>query len=182
MRKGSFLHLRTVWRKLTMQPSTPRQSPTSTRTSALGKGSCAWVTFVHRQMAFTTQLGLELWDGVPCGCHSTCESSDTTQSLQNSLQLAFPTCVSTLYSFWSSAQEERWLHILETKFFIFCPWGLVCFRGPVRISGAQTRTFDFMSYPQVEYLLPFLLHVFPEKMMWLVLTSTWAVLKSIPPR
>lgn len=98
MRKGSFLHLRTVWRKLTMQPSTPRQSPTSTRTSALGKGSCAWVTFVHRQMAFTTQLGLELWDGVPCGCHSTFKSSDTTQSLPNSLQLAFPTCVSTLYS------------------------------------------------------------------------------------
>lgn len=98
IRKGSFLHLRTVWRKLTMQSSTPRQSLTSTRTSTLGKGSCAWVTFVHRQMAFTTQLGLEFWDGVPCGYHSIFESSDTTESWQNPLQLAFPTCVSTLYS------------------------------------------------------------------------------------
>lgn len=91
-------------------------------------------------------------------------------------------CEHLIVFFRSSAQEERQLHILETEFFISCSWGLVCFREPVRISGAQTHTFDFMSYPQVEYLLPFLLHVFPEKMMWLVLTSTWAVLKSIPPR
>ena len=90
-------------------------------------------------------------------------------------------CEHLIFFFRSSAQEERQLYFRDRIFhFLFLRVGV--FQEPVRISGAQTHTFDFMSYPQVEYLLPFLLHVFPEKMMWLVLTSTWAVLKSIPPR
>lgn len=134
MRKGSFLHLRLVWRKPAVQPSMQRQSSTSSRTSALGKGFCAYVTFVHYGFHYPVRTGTLGWGAVWLSFDirviwynsELAKSSTTSPSYM---------CEHVMFFLWSSTQEDRRLHILETGFFSFCLWGLVCFRGSGNIKN-----------------------------------------------
>lgn len=77
--------------------STQRTSPSLPPEPVLWKGLLLPGSLCASADGFYYPVRTGMGDGVPCGYHSIFKSSDTTESW-NPLQLAFPTCVSTLYS------------------------------------------------------------------------------------
>lgn len=114
---------------------------TSTRISALGKGSHTHVTFVHGHMAFITPVRT----GTLCDCHSVFVIWYNSEVAKSSTTSSLYKCDHIMPCLLSSA-SGRQLHILEIRFFSFWHWGLVCSRARdmIRDSWAQTHAFDYL--------------------------------------
>lgn len=136
----------------------------------------------HTWLSSVTFIEDKLWQWALCSYHfSTLTNGFQYPNWNDSPRMQFRQylkcllrpCASTLYRcvfamsfFWNPAQMRQ----LPLGMGFFSDFQLLSlrisvFHRPRRIRSTEPLYFSSIFFPQVEYLLPFLLHVFPEKMM-----------------